>query len=190
MTPMRSKLALVLFGMLLGALLYGPGMSLLTGQWGGGSGNPSPAQQPVASLPPSGPLRFENGAVVEVSKVLPADPARATATDGASFSGGEFRPSKRDGTAHISVTAHASAAKPNEAVLAVFQAGKTSPVGLVSKPLSENRREKVELQVDVPIRGTPVALDIRIGPGRPGTIVFNGPRGAPEPVMTVVTITD
>jgi hypothetical protein len=187
MTPMRSKLALILLGMILGAL----GSSLFSGQGGDSPNNPPPAQSSINPLSASGPLRLESDVLAEVTSVLPADPAKATVADGVSFSGAEVRPSKRDTTVRIRVTAYASSAEPNEAVLAVFYLGRESPVALVGRPLSDNRREKIELEVDIPrVGGGVFHLDVRIGPGRPGTIVLNGPRHATEPAVSVITISE
>jgi hypothetical protein len=91
---------------------------------------------------------------------------------------------------HVHVTAYASASLPNHAVVAVFLAGQERPVQLVSKPVSEDKRVAIELDVDLRGVGTkPLSLDFRIGPGEPGTIIFNGPAGT-EAAETLIRITE
>jgi hypothetical protein len=88
------------------------------------------------------------------------------------------------------VVAYASSAEPNEAVVAVFLAGVKSPLALASKPTADNKREKIELSVNIPKVAGQLDLEFRVGPGQPGSIVFNGPENAPERAVTVVTVTE
>jgi hypothetical protein len=88
------------------------------------------------------------------------------------------------------VVAYASSAQPNEAVIAAFLAGGKLPLALASKPTADNRREKIELNLDNPGIAGELELEFRVGPGWPGMIVFNGPENAPERVVTVVTVTE
>ena len=96
----------------------------------------------------------------------------------------------KDARAHISVVAYASSVQPNEAVIAVFLAGGKLPLAMASKPTAGNRREKIELSLNIPSDAGQLDLEFRIGPAEPGTIVFNGPENAPERAVTVVTISE
>ena len=96
----------------------------------------------------------------------------------------------KDAAARIRVVAYASSAEPNEAVIAVFLAGSKLPLALASKPIADNRREKIELSIDIPSVEGQLELEFRVGPGQPGTIVFNGPENAPERAVTVVTVAE
>ena len=146
---------------------------------------------PRQSTPASNELKLRNAAVVPVTKVLPADADKATAGDGSSFFTAHFWPQRSGAPVRVRVTAYASAIDPNVAVLAVFLTGREAPIGLVSKPVSNNNRELIELVADIPAPGTnPLTFDFRIGPGTPGTIIFNGPEGASVPAATVITITE
>jgi hypothetical protein len=88
------------------------------------------------------------------------------------------------------VVAYASSVEPNEAVIAVFLSGGKSPLALASKPTANGRREKIELSLDIPKITGQLNFDFRVGPGQPGTIVFNGPEKAPEPAVSIITITE
>ncbi len=132
-------------------------------------------------------VRAQNDAVAPIGQELPADPAKAKNSQGVSFKGMTFVPKDGQSTVRIQVTVFASAAEPNVAVVAVFRDGQEPPVRLVTKPVSSNRREKIDFSIDLPANGTnPMALDFRIGPGQPGTVVFNGPQGM-EPVESTIT---
>ena len=181
MKTIRSNLAWILFGMILGALCYWGVNSLVTGR------APQVTQHPTYD---TGPVKWENHAVVALTNILPSAPGQATITDGVGFSGGTYEPHKKDGAARIRVVAYASSAEPNEAVVAVFLVGGKSPLALASKPTSDNKREKIELSLDIPRVAGQLELVFRVGPGQPGTIVFNGPKNAPERAVTIVTVTE
>jgi hypothetical protein len=182
---------LILYGIVLGAMFVGasaffidhwtPGKELTPG------GVSSAPQPPLAS----NEVKLRISSIVQVSKILPADASRATVADGSSFCTAEFQAPKSGAPARVRVTAYASAVDPNVAVLAVFLTGQEAPVGLVSKPVSNNNRELIELVADIPAPGTnPLTFDFRIGPATPGTIIFNGPEGASVTAATVITITE
>jgi len=130
-----------------------------------------------------------NSAVVPLTTVLPSDPLKASATDGASFYSTEFQRRVSGGKVRVRVTAYASSATPNEVVVAVFAAGQAKPIQLVAKPVSD---ERVTIDLDIelaPGDATQLQLDFRIGPAEPGTIIFNGPEGA-EAAETTIRITE
>jgi hypothetical protein len=180
---MRSSLALILLGMILGALGYWGVNRLVTKRATAVTEAPTPTSV-------IGPVKWENDTVVALTDVLPNAPGQATITDGTGFSGGIYQPRRKNAGARIRVVAYASSEEPNEAVVAVFLGGGRSPVALASKPTSNNRREKIELSLDIPAVADQLVLEFRVGPARPGTIVFNGPTNAPERAKTVVTVTD
>ncbi len=181
MKTIRPKLALILFGMILGALCYRSVNSLVIDR------APDVTQHPTSG---TGPVKWENDAVVALTNILPSAPGKATIIDGSAFSGGTYQPHTRDAGARIRVVAYASSAEPNEAVIAIFLAGGKSPLALASKPTVDNRREKIELSLDIPRAAGQLDLEFRVGPGQPGTIVFNGPNNAPERAVTLVTVTE
>jgi len=146
----------------------------------------------VQVWPPAIPsvVKLQNDAVVPLTKVLPADPVKASIADGVSFHTAGFRAKNLGATARVRATAYASASEANVAVVAVFLAGEPIPIKVVSKPVFGNKRERIELSVDVPAQGVgQMTFDFRIGPGQPGTIVFNGPEGASDRAVTVISIT-
>jgi hypothetical protein len=180
MKTIRSKLALILFGMILGALCYRGVSGLVFDRAPDGAGHPPPVGNSV---------KWENDAVVPLTKILPSASGKATIRDGVSFAGGVYRPQTKGAGARIRVIAYASSAEPNEAVVAIFRTGNETPLALASKPTSDNKREKIELSLDIPSVDGQLSLEFRVGPGRPGTIVFNGPKNASEHAVTVVTVT-
>src|SRR5262249_10919317 len=93
----------------------------------------------------TGQLKWENDAVVPLTKILPSAPGKATIADGLPFSGGTYQLDTKDAAARIRVVAYASSAQPNEAVIAVFLGGGKLPLAMASKPTAGNRREKIEL---------------------------------------------
>jgi FkbM family methyltransferase len=137
----------------------------------------------------TGPVIWANDAVVELAKILPSAPGKATITDGVSFGGATYQSLTKNARARMHVVAYASSAEPNEAVIAVFVSGGTA-LALARKPTAGNRREKIELNFDIPKVAGQLELDFRIGPGEAGTIVFNGPENASERAVTVVTVTE
>src|SRR5262249_53788481 len=138
----------------------------------------------------TGPVIWANDAVVELAKILPSAPDKATSADGVSFAGGKYQSHAKDAGARMRVVAYASSAEPNEAVIAVFVPGGKSALALASRSTAGNRREKIELNFDLPKVAGQLELDFRVGPGQPGTIVFNGPENAPERAVTTVTVTE
>src|SRR5262245_60718491 len=113
MKTIRSQLALILFGMILGALSYGGIYSLVIDR------APAVLEEP-ASGTGTGPVKWENDVVAPLTKILPSAPGKATITDGVAFSGGPYQPRTKDARARIRVVAYASSVEPNEAVIAIF----------------------------------------------------------------------
>src|SRR5262245_26315302 len=147
------------------------------------------AQMWPAAIPSAVELR--NDAVVPLTKVLPPDPAQARISDGVAFYSATFQALNGGGVARVRVSAEVSASEPNVAVVAVFLAGETAPIKVVSKPVFGNKRERIELSADVPAYGIgQMSFEFRIGPAEPGTIVFNGPEGASERAVTIIRITE
>ncbi len=151
----------------------------------------APTAEPTAQMVPPPPLappepprtvRLEYPSVGTVVSVLPADPAQATAKDGASFLGYNFRPGKAKAVLRVRVVANAYAAQDTVAAVAIFREGQPAPLKLESKPVPAGGRALFDITVDVPLTdGGPVGLDVRAGPARPGTIVINGPDLASKP---------
>jgi hypothetical protein len=147
------------------------------------------AQMWPAAVPSVVELR--NDALVPLTKILPADPAQARSSDGVAFYSASFQALNAGEIARVRVSAAASASEPNVAVVAVFLAGEAAPIKIVSKPVSGNKREWLELSADVPAYGIgQMSFEFRIGPAEPGTIVFNGPDGASERAVTIIRITE
>jgi hypothetical protein len=161
------------------------------GSWTPGISAADVPGAPRNAAPFDNTIRLTNQGVGALNKILPADPAKATTSDGVSFYTTDFHVINRGATVHVHVKAYVSAPQPNVAVIAVFLAGQKAPIGLASKPVSGDRRELVELNVDMDAPKSPVlSFEFRIGPEQPGTIVFNGPQGAPEPGKTTITISE
>lgn len=138
---------------------------------------------------PTGSLQLVNDSHGVVTRILPADPAKAQPTDGASFLGSPFI--VRDGTSilNIQVTAEVFAEKPTEAVLAVFRDGKAPPIKLVRKEIAAQKTVRMEFAFDVPAGGAQaVHLDFRVGPARAGAITLNGPASANAATPTATRI--
>ena len=135
-------------------------------------------------------VRADNNVVVALNKLLPADRAVARVTDGVSFSTLDVALSKSGTAAHIRVTAYASANEPNVGVVAVFLAGESTPLTVVTAPLANNQPGTIDFELDVRRPGRFLSFDFRMGPGAPGTIVFNGPQGPPGLRTTRIHITE
>jgi hypothetical protein len=154
-----------------------------------------PAAEVTGAAGKAAPLdntfRATNQGVGALNKILPADPAKVTTSDGVGFYTINFRVINRSAIVRVHVRAYVSAPQPNVAVIAVFLAGRKAPIGLTSKPVSGDKPELVELNVDMPAPKSPfLSFEFRIGPEQPGTIVFNGPQGAPDPGKTTITISE
>lgn len=186
----RSNVRFLLLGLVLGIVVSQAWPWVTARSWSvWRAGSSRPAASPVTPL--SSNISVQNKAVVALTRVLPDDPARATVQDGASFYTLGFQGKGTDATARVKVKAFVSATEPNVAVVAVFRSGQPTPVALVSKPVAGNQRESIDVSAEIPGAGsTPLYLDFRIGPGRAGTIVFNGPEGASSPVATEIRVTE
>jgi uncharacterized protein YjbI with pentapeptide repeats len=125
--------------------------------------------------PPTGPIKLVNDVTVKVTRLLPADPAKAKPTDGAAFTGIGYVSAYFYSLLEIHVVVPVYAEKQNVAVLAVFADDKL--VKLVSKPIAANG--SVEFDFSFALRIQSVSdLQFDIGPGEPGAITLNAPEGA------------
>ncbi len=131
---------------------------------------------------PTVSLDRRNSAVAALSGMIPVEADLARRTNGASFTGTHFVPSNAKSVMHVRVTVTASAAEPNDLVLAVFREQDVSPVHIEVCPIPPGGRVTLDTTFKVLAKGAkPIELDCRIGPGRPGTILFNGPAEGPPP---------
>jgi hypothetical protein len=157
-----------------------------------------PAALATTGAAPTGRWTAANPAVVPLHAVLPDNTQDARPTDGASFAGVSFVAQSPDSILTIHVAAAASAAEANELVVAVFRAGEPKALKIVNQPIAPNTRQAVEFSFRARAGAAgllgalgPIAFDFRIGPGRPGTITFNGPDGVAAPgFATSVSISD
>ena len=164
----------------------------------------TPAATPLSQIAngtgaaPTGRWTAANPAVVPLHAVLPDNTQDARPTDGVSFAGVSFVAQSPDSILTIHVAAAASAAEANELVVAVFRAGEPKALKIVNQPIAPNTRQAVEFSFRARAAAAgllgalgPIAFDFRIGPGRPGTITFNGPDGAAAPGFAAsVSISD
>gem|GEM_PF-3069214 len=142
---------------------------------------------------PTGSVRLQNDAVGTVTQVLPADVTKAKRTNGASFLGTAFMPKSAQSILHVKVTANAYSAQDNVVVVAVFRDNEERPLTIATAPVAANQIAVIELEFEVPARrASPIDLDFRIGPARPGLIIVNGPGDEPRTDVPhpSVTITD
>lgn len=134
----------------------------------------------------------KNSSTGSITERIPPDRAIAGTSEGRLFLSIPFIPKESTSTLRISVTSYASAAS-NIAVITVFRDQVEKPLWLASKPLSGNSVEEIKFHIDVPAKSTaPTVFNFRIGPGRQGSIYFNGSEGFewPSPVETTVTISE
>ena len=158
-----------------------------------GASQPTPVSA-VARQSPQGTVRILQiryaGPRGTAKQILPPDPNKARRTDGASILGGDLR-LHGPAVLHVSVVANAYAAQNNEVVLALFQAGRSTPIDLIHHPVKGKERVVLELTADVPVAGpSSTSFDVRIGPARPGFITIVGGAAAaaanvPQPSLTV-----
>jgi uncharacterized protein YjbI with pentapeptide repeats len=126
--------------------------------------------------PPTGSVKLVNDVTVNVTKLLPADPAKANPADGAAFTGIGYVSAYFYSLLQIHVQLSVYAQTPNIAVVAVFADDKAPPVKLVSKPIAANG--SVDFDFSFALRIERVSsLQFRIGPGKPGAISINAPEG-------------
>jgi hypothetical protein len=145
--------------------------------------------QEAPSPTPTGQIRLENKAVGPVTEIIPPERAQAKSSDGAGFLGYDFVPKSTTSKIRVHVVAHAYATEDNIAVLTVFRSGQAEPEQLVSKQVSANSGVDFDFTFSVLVYSEkPISLYFRMGPGRDGTIIFNGPESAPQ--LSFVEIAD
>jgi len=87
------------------------------------------------------------------------------------------------------VSAEVSASEPDVAVVAVFPAREAAPIQVASKPVFGNKHERIELSEDVAAYSVgQMSSEFRTGPGEAGTIVFNGPEGASQRAVAIISM--
>jgi len=137
-----------------------------------------PAGPAVPRLPPTWSVHAENPVIVDLTTVLPDDPGKASETEGASFLGFPFVPSKQGAVLHVHVTANAWSAEENELVVAVFIDGAVPPAKMARKSIAPNARATIDLSFDVSAKtATRQSFDFRVGSALGKPFTFNGPHG-------------
>ena len=155
-----------------------------------------PSEEEIAAktnLPaPTKIMAMENSAHGQVSQVMPTDANKVSPADGASFLGGTFVPRSKDSVLRVRVTLAGFSAEDNEMVLAVFADNTPGPARLVIKPVAANSTVVINEEFDLPARlRDPIQFDFRVGPGRPGLIILNGPSDQPAAEgRTTIKITE
>jgi len=115
-----------------------------------------------------------------IKKTIPADPAKARPSDGATILRGNFVPRDPTSTIRVIGKVHVSAIHSNVAVVAVFRDGQERPIHLASKRVASNKPEELELAFDLPSGIAPAGLTFQLGPEQAGDIFLNASKGDPQ----------
>jgi uncharacterized protein YjbI with pentapeptide repeats len=151
---------------------------------------PMPHFQALGRTPlpaPTGSIKLVNDVTVKVTKLLPADPAKAKPTDGVAFTGIGYVSAYFYSSLQIHVRVTVYAEKQNVAVLAVFADDRAPPVKLVSKPIAAKGSADLDFSFALRIQSVS-SLQFRIGPGEPGEITVNAPEGAAAGKKSAATV--
>jgi hypothetical protein len=118
--------------------------------------------------------RFDYRPYVGVSKVL-EDDGRATVASGTAMYGATFQPKEAGSLLRIRVRTNGYSQGDNRVVLALFTDADNRPRAIASKPVAAKSVAVVELDHDMLLTNlSPRAIQIHIGPARPGQIFING----------------
>lgn len=118
--------------------------------------------------------RFDYRPYVGVSKVL-EDDGRAVVGSGAAMYGTTFQPKEAGSLLRIRVRANGYSQGDNRLVLALFMDADNKPRAIASKPVAARSVSVAELEYEMLVTNlSPRAIQIRIGPARPGQIFING----------------
>ena len=122
----------------------------------------------------------------QTGHVIPIDLASVTSAHGAAILGCEFPVSHPDTDLRVRVALNAWVEAENVLVVALFRNGEGSPVGLHVTPLRAGERGFVDVTFLVPaVNAGVVGFEVRVGPGRPGTIHINGDAFGERPIRPV-----
>jgi hypothetical protein len=132
-------------------------------------------------------VRLENNGVALIKKTIPADPAKARPSDGATILRGNFAPRDPTSTVRVIGKVSVSATHSNVAVVAVFRDGQERPIHLASKRVASNKPEELEFAFELPSGTAPTGLTFQLGSEQPGDIFLNGSKGdAQQSSATIV----
>jgi hypothetical protein len=146
-----------------------------------------PLAMTMRSAVAPGSVQVVYTSVGRITTPLPPDEEKAGPGDGAAFLGDSFTPENPTAQLRLHVTANAYCEAANEVVLAVFRAGESRPLKLISKPVAAGATVLFDETFDVPAGGGGTAsFDVRMGPAEAGTIIINHRGGnAPAPALTI-----
>jgi hypothetical protein len=125
-------------------------------------------------------VRLENNGVALIKSTIPADPAKARRSDGATILRGSFVPRDPTSTVRVIGKVSVSATHSNVAVVAVFRDGQERPIHLASKRVTSNKPEELDFAFDLPSGTAPSRLTFQLGSEEPGEIFLNGSKGDPQ----------
>jgi hypothetical protein len=178
----RSTIAIILGVVLIGIVA-------VTVLWPSAPESPPPTAA-VAPAPPTASASRTVGAqytgTPELTAVLLADKAQAKPSDGAPYAAIKFTPSSANATLKIHVVANFYSDKDSEAVLAAFRKDDPTAIYVKSVVVPAGKRATIEDDFTTPAKAAgPIDFDFRVGPTKPGPVLFNGPRDAnPAPVSS------
>jgi hypothetical protein len=123
----------------------------------------------------------------EVDRVIDAD---AVDLDGASIMGYAWKPKSPFDLVRVKVVVPAWTARPTSVVAALFVNQSVVPIKLASQELAPGKVAEAVLEFEM-VAGSieAMALEVRVGPGRPGVIYLNGNENGPDPDMPKPTLT-
>ena len=178
----RSTIAIVLGVVLIGIVA-------ITVLWPSAPEAPPPTAAVAPAAPPASAnktVRVEYKGIPDLTFVLPADKAQAKPTDGATYASIKFTPSSANATLKIHVVANFYSDQDSEAVLAAFRKDDPTAIYVKSIAVPAGKRATIEDDFTTPAKvAGPVDFDFRVGPAKPGPVLFNGPRDAnPAPVSS------
>ena len=123
----------------------------------------------------------------EVDRVIDAD---AVDLAGASIMGYGWKPKSPADLVRVKVVVPAWSAQPSSVVAALFVNHSVVATELASQELAGGKVATANLEFEMAApSGEEIAVEVRVGPGRPGVIYLNGNENGPDSDMPKPTLT-
>jgi hypothetical protein len=125
---------------------------------------------------------------VRINRVISAD--EALDIEGSTIMGYSWQPKSSVDLVRVKVVVPAWSGQPNSIVAALFVNQSVVANKVVSQELPPGKVAEAVLEFEMVAASTePIGLDVRVGPGQPGVIYFNGNANGPDPHMPKPTLT-
>jgi len=125
---------------------------------------------------------------VRIDQVISAD--AALDIEGSTIMGYSWQPKSSVDLVRVKVVVPAWSGQPSSIVAALFVNQSIVANKVVSQELAPGKVAEAVLEFEMVAASTePIGLDVRVGPGQPGVIYFNGNANGPDPHMPKPTLT-